>query len=174
MSVDFELVVAMDQDRGIGLKGTLPWHFPADLKHFKEVTTHATSAQNKNVVVMGRKTWDSLPDKFKPLPNRINVVLTRNKNLQLPANVYKIASLNELDKILKKTTPKRIFIIGGAQVFEEALKNPRTKRIHLTEVRSSFKADTFFPSLGPEWQVLKEKGPVSDQGHFLCFREYAR
>ena len=78
--VNFSLVVAVDSNNGMGRAGALPWHLPGDMKHFKEITTRTESPDKKNVVVMGRKTWESLPGKFQPLPERINVIMTRQED----------------------------------------------------------------------------------------------
>jgi len=80
----FSIVVAVDSEFGIGKVGTLPWHLPADMKHFKTVTTHNAS---DNVVIMGRKTWDSIPEKFRPLSQRLNIVISRQEDLILPQGV---------------------------------------------------------------------------------------
>ena len=87
MKIPFSLIVAMDSQNGIGKNGQLPWHLPADLKHFKEITCTVRDPKKQNVVLMGRKTWDSIPEKFRPLPGRINVVLTRHPDLKFPLGV---------------------------------------------------------------------------------------
>ena len=85
--VNFSIVVAMDEQQGIGKGGKLPWHIPGDLKYFKNLTTKTKLPDKKNVVIMGRKTWESLPQNFRPLSKRINVVLTRNKIFYLPITI---------------------------------------------------------------------------------------
>src|SRR5690242_16184462 len=101
--IPFSIVVAMDQKRGIGKAGGLPWHLPADLKHFKKITTtRFLDKTYQNVVIMGRKTWDSLPINFRPLPDRINIVLTRNDKLDFPSGVYKAKNFNEAFYLLNK------------------------------------------------------------------------
>ena len=77
------IIAAIDKNNGLGINNTIPWHLSADLKYFKKITTEVTAANKQNAVIMGRKTWDSIPDKYKPLPERLNIVLTRNQNIQL-------------------------------------------------------------------------------------------
>ena len=85
----FHLVLAVSlPEFGIGANGKLPWHLPEDMKHFKQITSNTIDSSKRNAVIMGRKTWDSIPSKFKPLQNRLNVVLTRNPNTDLALCVY--------------------------------------------------------------------------------------
>ena len=83
----FSIIVAFDSKYGIGKNGELAWHLPSDLKHFKEITTAVSNPVKKNAVIMGRKTWDSLPQKFRPLGGRVNMILTKEKNINLPPEV---------------------------------------------------------------------------------------
>ena len=78
----FSIIVAFDSQYGIGKNGQLPWSLPSDLKHFKEITTAVTDPAKKNAVIMGRKTWESLPEKFRPLPGRVNMVLSQRGELK--------------------------------------------------------------------------------------------
>lgn len=140
------LIVAMsEKDRIIGLEGQLPWKLSADLTRFKEITTG-------NTVLMGRKTWESIPEKFRPLPNRKNVVLSRQSDYltKVPDGVGVSSSLHEAlhtFELLKKTSIAKewgeLFIIGGESVFEEGIK--RADRIYLTLVDYHEDGDTFFP-----------------------------
>ncbi|HEY9713021.1 MAG TPA: dihydrofolate reductase, partial [Chroococcales cyanobacterium] len=82
-----DLVVAVDLNRGIGRANGLPWRLPKDMKRFRNLTTASTDPHLQNAVIMGRKTWDSIPEKFRPLEGRINIVLTRSRDLQLPEGV---------------------------------------------------------------------------------------
>ena len=116
-------------DWGIGIEGRLPWHLPADLKRFKKLTAGST-------VIMGRKTYESLG---RPLPNRMNIVLTKNKSLD---NVYTVSSLEEAFGISSSIDS---FIIGGQSVYEEAIRHIKVSRIYLTIIDGNFKCDTFFP-----------------------------
>lgn len=128
------LIAALAKNRCIGKDGKLPWRLPEDLKRFKELTTG-------NVVIMGRKTWESIPEKFRPLPERTNIVLTRQADYALPAGVERFASLT--DAIAAHAT-KNIFIIGGAEVYAQAL--PLADRLELTEVDQDVDGDAFFPA----------------------------
>src|SRR3989338_2886942 len=147
--IPFSIIVAVDLKNGIGKNGALPWHLPTDLKHFKEITTQAHSKGKKNLVIMGRKTWESIPEKFRPLPGRINLVLTRNKSLVLSEGVLKAESLNDALALLNsgewKKAVETVYVIGGAQVFKEALENPRCEKIYATHILSKFDCDVFFP-----------------------------
>lgn len=139
----FALVVAIDRECGIGKKGGLPWQLPEDLKHFKEVTSQAPGP---NAVIMGRKTWESIPAKFRPLPGRLNVVLTQAKDFPPPFGAIIAHSFEESFQLLKPINPARIFVIGGAQIFEQAIKYPQCKEIYLTRIDQSFDCDAFFPA----------------------------
>lgn len=140
------MIVAMGQkDRVIGLDGDLPWKLSADLRRFKEITTGHT-------VVMGRKTWESIPAKFRPLPNRRNVVLSRGPDYfsglpdgVLPASSFDLA-VNVHRRIAQGDSRSKwgdLFVIGGQSVFEEAL--PLADRIYLTLVDYDGPGDVFFP-----------------------------
>ena len=120
----FQIIVAATKELGIGLNGTLPWKLPADMAFFKELTTATESTKKVNAVIMGRKTWESLPAKFRPLPRRLNVVLTKeylSSPEYCPDNVQKCSSLDAaLDSLSDpgvSSQIEQIFVIGGAQIF---------------------------------------------------------
>ena len=141
------LVVAHSRNRVIGRDGDLPWHLPTDLKRFKALTEGGT-------VVMGRKTWDSLPERFRPLPNRRNVVVSRGS---LP-----------LDEALQDAC----FVIGGGEIYEQAL--PRADRVYATEIDADVEGDVVFPELGPEWREVERSEPIEENGHVYAFVTYER
>ena len=157
--MNFSIIVAIDKNRGIGKDGDLPWSLPEDLKHFKKITTLVKNANNKNVVVMGRKTWESLPEKFRPLPNRINVVLTRNAELVLPDGVYQYDSFSKLISELKVIPNiERAFIIGGEQIFKEAINYSECEEVFLTKINETFDCDTFFPDIDRNFEETEKLG----------------
>lgn len=140
------LIVGMTKDRVIGNKGTLPWHIPDDLKNFKGIT-------EGNVVIMGRKTWDSLPTKFKPLPNRINLVVSSSLE-----NRSGIIVCRSLEEALQKARgfKKEICIIGGATIYQQAL--PLVQKMYISIIKKEVAGDTFFPNFNKEeWKVAEEK-----------------
>ncbi len=147
-AVTFDIVVAVDEDRGIGKDGDLPWRLPADLKHFRSLTQGTLTPENQNAVVMGRKTWDSIPERFRPLPGRLNVVLTRNPALHVPGALMATGIADGLQKIAQESRAKpveKVFIIGGASIYEQAMAMPECRSIYLTRILRSFSCDTFFP-----------------------------
>jgi dihydrofolate reductase len=150
-------IAAVDNNWGIGYNGNLLASIPEDLKYFKELT-------NNKVVVMGRKTWDSLPR--KPLPNRINFVITRN-----PKEDYEI-TLEEL-KTWLNFTKKDVFIIGGGQIYEELL--PFCEKVYITKIYKAFEnVDTYFPNLDKNfnWKIVTQKAIQSYNGLNYQFLEY--
>ena len=174
----FSIVVALDSDHGIGKDGKLPWHLPGDFKHFKEITCTTEDHSKKNVVMMGRKTWESLHAKFKPLPDRINVVLTRNKDLSLPSGVLRAENFKQFFSLLttKKLIVKfeKIFVIGGEQIFQEALKYPICQKIYATHILKSFHCDTFFPAFKDQFEAEKSSPPICENSINYYFCEYSR
>ncbi|MBF0523343.1 MAG: dihydrofolate reductase [Candidatus Omnitrophica bacterium] len=150
--IPIDIIVAVDEKFGIGKGGGLPWRLSEDLRHFKKITT--TAAHDKrNVVVMGRKTWESLPEKYRPLPERINVVLTRSRDLILPGGVEKAGSFQDVFNLLKSRTDwEKIFIIGGAEIYKEAVALRNLQTIYMTHVRKDFGCDKFFPLTKEEFE----------------------
>lgn len=171
----FSLVVAADKNNGIGKNNTLVWKLPADMKFFADVTTR-THDGGQNAVIMGRNTWESLPLKHRPLKNRINVVLSRNHDLQLPEGVILAGSLDEaMQKLGTYKNLEHVFVIGGARVFEEAIKHHECQTIYLTRLRQTFDCDVFFPPIDENMFVLKERsGTKHENGIDFEFLTYER
>lgn len=136
----FDVVVAHDLNYGIGMNNELPWQCSADMKHFKELTTG--NGQNaQNTVIMGRKTWESLPETYRPLPNRNNIVLSKTITEISGASVA--LSLDHALEIANQNSA--IFVIGGAQIYQEALAHPACHTLHVTKIFKRCECDAFFP-----------------------------
>ncbi len=140
----FSIVVAVDEKLGIGKDNTLPWRIPADLKMFKTITTRSRNGK-PNAVIMGRKTWDSLPPKVKPLPDRINIVVSRQRDLALPDGVLLSPSLDEALRKCDSLEVSEAFVLGGSQLFDLALGHSDLEFVYLTEIYADFACDVFFP-----------------------------
>lgn len=125
------LIWAEAQGGVIGAEGGMPWHLPEDLAHFKEVTTGTA-------VIMGRKTWESLPERFRPLPNRENVVITRSEDWEAPGAV-RAASVEEA-----LAGRDKVWIIGGAEIFAQTIDE--ADRLEVTEIDLYVPGDAFAPS----------------------------
>jgi len=139
------IIVAVSENNVIGKDNTLVWHLPADMKFFKEKTTGHT-------IITGRKNYESIPEKFRPLPNRTNIVITRQTDYSAPGAIV-VHSLEKAIEKAKETGDKEIFIIGGAEIFEQSLRY--TDRIYLTEIHHTFEGDTFFPKPSAEnWKEI--------------------
>lgn len=136
----FDVVVAHDLNRGIGCNNELPWQCSTDMKHFKTLTI-GTNETMKNTVIMGRKTWESLPETYRPLPNRDNIVLSKTITEISGASVA-----HSLDHALEMANPNAsIFVIGGAQIYQEALAHPACHTLHVTKIFKRCECDAFFP-----------------------------
>ncbi|MBQ9556002.1 MAG: dihydrofolate reductase [Muribaculaceae bacterium] len=142
-------IVAIDENGAIGRQGDLLCHLSADMRHFKEVTMGHS-------IIMGRKTFESFPR--RPLPGRQNVVITRNIGWQYPG----VTVVHSLDEAIEAADTDVAFVIGGAQVYEQAL--PRVDVLHLTRIHARWaSADVFFPHIDmSEWQEVSREHHVSD------------
>lgn len=142
--MDFDCVVAADAAGGIGKDNDLPWpRLREDLRFLKRITCDAPEGR-RNAVIMGRRTWESVPSKMQPLPGRINVVISRQP-LTLPEDVRLAPSLDAaLDAAPEAAA---LFVIGGAQIFAHAFDHPRCRYVYLTRIAATFDCDTFLPSL---------------------------
>lgn len=149
------IIVAIDENKGIGKNNQLLWHLPNDLKFFKKTTSRHT-------VIMGRKTFDSIG---KPLPNRRNIVISRNKDLKIEgAEVY-----NSIDEALTTCQQEQeVFIVGGAEIYKQAL--PLTNKFYITKVHHEFDADTFFNNLNlNELNELWREENYADEKHLYDY-----
>ncbi|MGE4169564.1 MAG: dihydrofolate reductase [Candidatus Margulisiibacteriota bacterium] len=142
----FSIVVAHDAKRGIGIQNTLPWRLKADMAYFKHLTTTA-AAGKQNAVIMGRKTWESLPEKFRPLPDRLNLVVSRSKQAGFFSLDQALARANEADI-------DHIFVIGGSALYHEMIRHPHCTRLYITELQETVNCDAFFPDPGPHFRPI--------------------
>lgn len=149
------IVVAIAENNAIGKNNQLLWHLPADLKHFKQITTGHT-------IVMGRKTFDSIG---RPLPNRRNIVVTRTAGLQIPGAevTHSIAAALALC-----TEEGEVFIIGGSEIYTSALS--LTDRVYLTRVHASYDADAFFPEIDFDtWKETDIEKHLPDEKNHVAY-----
>lgn len=170
MDTPFFSVVAHDKHFGIGKHGHLPWHLPKDLAYFKTLTT-TTSSGIPNVVIMGRKTWESIPERFRPLPQRFNIVLS-SKNILLPSSVGLAHSLNEALKLGASTNAERLFVIGGGQVFKESFSHPHCRGVYVTDIDASLDCDTFLASYSQRFSEKLFIDSSLDQNILLKFFKF--
>jgi dihydrofolate reductase len=153
-------IAAVSKNMVIGKNNDLPWRLPDDMKFFMETT-------KGHHVIMGRKNYDSLKDKYKPLPDRVNIVITRQQDFNAPGCVV----LNDIDKaidIAEAAGEDECFIIGGAEIYKLAM--PRTNRLYLTEIDAEIEGDTFFPAVNKnEWKEVSRKHHDKDEKHKYAF-----
>jgi len=156
------LIVAMDRERGIGKNNNLMWDLPADMKFFKETT-------QGHIVVMGRKNFDSIPEKYRPLPHRENVILTRNTDFEAEDCVV-LHSIQECMEKYQKEHNRKMFIIGGGEIYKLALEADIVTEMYITHVNHSYGADTFFPEFDlHDWSVETIYSRKRDHKHEASF-----
>jgi len=148
------LIFARSANGVIGRNGTMPWHLPEDLAHFKKATTGAP-------VIMGRKTWDSVPERFRPLPGRRNIVISRQPGWRADGAV-RAASLQEALRSCEADAAPEAWVIGGAQIYREA--EPLARRALVTEIDRDYEGDAFAPTLGAGWRETAREAHVARDG----------
>jgi dihydrofolate reductase len=143
----FDCVVAADRAGGIGHRGDLPWpKLKGDLRFLRE-TTSAAPEGRRNAVIMGRKTWDSVPARFRPLPGRLNIVISRQA-LELGDEAVAARTLDgALDAAVSTDDVDRTFVIGGAEIFRLAFAHPRCRDVYLTRIDATYECDAFLPPM---------------------------
>ncbi|MFB0934610.1 MAG: dihydrofolate reductase [Propionivibrio sp.] len=157
------LIAAVARNRVIGKDNQLLWHLPGDMRHFRETT-------RGKPVIMGRRTWESLPEKFRPLPGRLNVVVSRDPRYAAPGATL-AGSLEDAIEIAGSA--EETFVIGGAELYRQAL--PFANRLYLTEIAADFGGDTWFPEIHPEdWRETSRSQPVEEAGLVYTFALYQR
>ena len=151
------IVVAVSDNNAIGAGGNLLWRLPKDMEYFKKITLG-------HHVLMGRKTWDSIPQKFRPLPGRTNIIITRQKDFKAEGAVT-VKSLEEGIELAKKAGETELMVIGGGEIYKQVF--PQTDRVYLTKVHATFiDADTFSPDiLDNHWKVVSTEEHWADEKH---------
>ena len=160
--MNINMIFARAANGVIGHNNAMPWHLPEDLAHFKKLTLGCP-------VIMGRKTWYSIPPKFRPLPGRTNIVVTRQSDWQ-PEGANTAGSLQAA--LGQCHAASDVWIIGGAQIYAQA--EPLASRIEMTLIDKDFDGDAFAPTLGSQWQESHKEDHVSSTGLNFSFITYTR
>jgi dihydrofolate reductase len=159
-----KLIYARAANGVIGLNNQMPWHLPEDLAHFKRTTLGCP-------VLMGRKTWESIPAKFRPLPGRANLVITRQNNWQADGALV-VHSLQEGLSVALAHCPegKDLWIMGGAEIYAQAA--PIADEAVVTEIEATYEGDAFAPTLSSAWHEVSRESQTSSTGLKFSFVTY--
>ena len=160
------IIAAMSLNKVIGANNDLPWHIPSDLKYFKKVTDGAC-------VVMGRKCWESIPEKFRPLPNRVNVVCTFNQKYEAKG----AATLGNVNRVLTNLKNNgeddNVFVIGGGEIYKESFKH--ADKLYLTRIHKNIDGDVFLDGFDEkEWELVSISDKKEENGFEFTFEVYER
>lgn len=149
-------ILAVDDDWGIGKHGDIPWQ--SDLKNFKDITTHTEDTDKQNVVIMGKNTWESIPEKFRPFSNRVNYIISKSiKKDSVPDGVEIFSSLHEAILHAQHTVKiETIFLIGGAWIYQESFQNNLNDEIYVTKIPWAHECDTFVDINYDEYEICDE------------------
>jgi len=160
--MQLNLIFARAANGVIGHHNTLPWHLPEDMAHFKRLTMGCP-------VIMGRKTWDSLPPKFRPLPGRVNIVVTRQIHWQAEGAL----AAHTIEQACALCPPESTaWVIGGAEVYAQAL--PLAAQAVVTEIEAAFEGDAFAPEFSPDWTPTAREPHTSSSGLSFSFVTYQK
>ena len=140
-----KIIVAYDKKFGIGFKNNLPWHLPDELKWVSKLTRTVKDPTKKNAIIMGRRTWDSIPEKRRPLYERLNIVISKNIQI-INENVMVFNSFEDfMNNISQLKNIENFFIFGGETIYKQSLELEIVDEIIATEIEKEFEADVFFP-----------------------------
>jgi dihydrofolate reductase len=154
------LIAALSKNKVIGKNNDLPWHLPDDMKYFMQTT-------KAHHVIMGRKNYESIPEKFRPLPNRINIVVTRQPDFNAP-NCQVVNSIEKALEIATAENPQEVFIIGGAEIYHQGFSV--ANKLYLTEIDADIEGDTFFPTFDKsKWTEVSRVHHTTDDRHKYPF-----
>ncbi|EDV28973.1 uncharacterized protein TRIADDRAFT_52382 [Trichoplax adhaerens] len=151
----------MTRDRGIGYKNDLPWKLRNEYKYFARLTTSTKDSAKKNAVLMGRNTWVSIPEKNRPLRNRINIVISSQLRAEeVPEGVHVVASIPEVIELVQspllKDIVETVWIVGGAPVYKGFMSHPQCDRIYLTKLDANYECDVFFPEMSDDFKEISD------------------
>ena len=164
--MNISIIVAASTNNVIGKENGLPWRLPTDMKFFKDKTQGHT-------VIMGRKSWDSILAKYRPLPNRINVVMSRDESLKLDCDLVSSNLQNVIDYFTEQSSDDELFIIGGGELYKQVF--PIATKLYLTRVLAEVEGDTYLEGFNPEEWTLKSTSVVLiENGFEFVFEEYVK
>lgn len=154
------LIAAMDQNRLIGADNGLPWHLPADMKYFKEKTLG-------HHILTGRKNYESIPEKYRPLPGRINFIVSRSKKCNYPGATC-FSDVDAAVEQARKAGEKELFVIGGGELFSQFLYC--ADKMYITLIHHAFKGDVYFPEIDFEkWKMISREDHFADEKNAYDF-----
>lgn len=160
--MSIKLIFARARNGVIGNKNTLPWHLPEDMAHFRKITMDCP-------VIMGRKTWDSLPVRFRPLPRRLNIVVTRQSDWQAEGALV----AHSIEQACQLCPPdKTAWVIGGAEIYAQAMT--MANEAVVTEIDADFEGDAFAPEFGSGWHEVARQSPTTSVALPFNFVTYRR
>lgn len=165
------IIAAVDKKFGIGKNKTLPWDFKKDLKHFYNITTKTQDPKKENMLIMGNTTWESIPEKYRPLKKRKNAVLAWDPAYKVEgAEVY-----GSIDEALESAGDdiENIFFIGGGMVYKESMKHPKLTGVYLTHIDKEYDCDTFFPEIPEKFSKATKLGSDNEEGVNLEYLLYS-
>jgi dihydrofolate reductase len=154
-------IAAVAENMIIGNKGELPWNLPDDMKFFQRTTLN-------HYIITGRKNYESIPERFRPLRDRVNLVVTRDANYKAPGATV-CTSLEAALDIARKAEQKEVFIIGGGQLYAEAFEKGLVDRLYITTVHARPKGDVLFPEIGKGWKEVWTEKHEKDERHAYAF-----
>ncbi len=155
-------IVAVARNRVIGREGDLPWHLPDDMKYFADTT-------RGHHIITGRRNYESIPQRFRPLKDRTNIVLTRDRTYEAPGAIV-MSSLEEALEKARGSGEEEAFIIGGGEIFRQALEKELIDRLYITEVHADVEGDVLFPEIDPlKWREKSRSEHPADERHAYSF-----
>ncbi len=154
-------IAAVAENGVIGKDGQLPWNLPDDMKFFQRTTLN-------HHIICGRKNYESIPDRFRPLRDRVNIVVTRDKHYKAPGAIV-CHSLQEALDIARKDEVKEVFLIGGGQLYKEAFDAGLVDRFYRTTVHGKPEGDVYFPEVGKGWKEVWTEKHKADERHKYAF-----
>lgn len=168
------MILAIDEKNGIWRGNDLAWRLKTDMEYFKQITVQTQDPEKINALVMGRKTWESIPEKFRPLPGRINCVLTRDEKFQNE----NIVVYHDIDSCLEDLGQyqwvENIFIIWWANIYNQLLSNESLDKIYITRVEWDFECDTFFDGIPNNFHIVSKSQRQEEKGIWFTFEIYKK
>jgi dihydrofolate reductase len=168
-------IVAVEKNFGIGKDGFMPWSFRKEMQHFTKITSTTQDPGNKNGLIMGSVTWDSLPEKYRPLPGRKNIVLARPEdNFHADGGEIKNSFEEAIEYLKDDPNIENIFIMGGASVYRYAVENLDLDGLYITHIDKDYDCDTFFPRVPEGYGKMIDLGKDEEGGVKFEFKLYER